>query len=512
MNASNRIVFNTLVTYTRAFLTVFITLYSTKLIVKALGVEDFGLYSLVGGVVSLLAFFKSALTASTQRYISVNIGKGLVSKVKKIVANSIIIHFTIGLIIVIGAEIIGSHMLNTKLIIPDNRLSSVYVVFHFVIASTFITIISVPAEAILYAHENMLFLAILGIVEVLLKLIIAITIFNLEQFDKLEFYSLFLFLVLFVVNLIKWIYCIIKYEETKISFKRDFSGSQIKEHTGFVGWNLFGAACSMGRGHGIAIVSNMFFGPVVNAAFGVANQVKSQSSFFSTTVLRVLNPQIMKSEGANDRSRMISLSLVACKFGYFLLAFFVIPLIFEMKTIITLWLGSPPRYTIVFCQLMLIGALIQQLTIGLISAVQAVGDIKKYQILVGSTILLNVPITYILLKKGYSAEIALIVYISIEIIAGFLRLKLCKSIVGLSFTSYFKKVLLKIVTPTLGASLTSYFIVCTFFFDYRFIFTIMGSIIVFFLIVISLGLEKNELLFLKKLLKKAKNIFISIIN
>jgi len=307
MQASHKVIFNTGITYLRSLITVFITLYSTKLIIKALGVEDFGLYSLIGGVVGMLAFFKSALTSSTQRFISFNLGKGLMDEVKRVVANSFLIHILTGLIIVLVVEVIGQYFITHKLVIAPDRLDTAIIIFHFVVASTFVTIATVPFDAVLNAHENMLVLAILGIIETVLKLLVAIILSYIVNYDKLILYSVLLFSVLILINGIKWIYCYRKYKETKVSLVKDIDISEIKSQTSFAGWNLFGAACSMGRGHGVAIISNMFFGTVVNAAFGIANQVKSQASFFSATILRAINPQIMKSEGANDRQRMLRL-------------------------------------------------------------------------------------------------------------------------------------------------------------------------------------------------------------
>ncbi|WP_373941224.1 hypothetical protein OEG92_15850 [Polaribacter sejongensis] len=391
MQASHKVIFNTIITYSRSLITVFITLYSTKLIINALGVDDFGLYSLIGGVVGMLAFFKSALTSSTQRFISFNLGKGLMNEVKRVVANSFLIHILTGLVIVLVVEVIGQYFITHKLVIAPDRLGTAIIIFHFVVASTFVTIATVPFDAVLNAHENMLVLAILGIIETVLKLLVAIVLSYIVNYDKLIIYSVLLFSVLILINGIKWVYCYRKYKETKVSLVKDIDLSQIKKQTSFAGWNLFGAACSMGRGHGVAIISNMFFGTVVNAAFGIANQVKSQSSFFSSTILRAINPQIMKSEGANDRKRMIRLSMMASKFGYFLIAFIAIPLLFEMETVIQLWLNKTPKYVVVFCQLLLIGAIIEQLTVGIKSAIQSVGDIKKYMIYTGGLLLLNMP-------------------------------------------------------------------------------------------------------------------------
>ncbi|RCS27703.1 hypothetical protein DUT90_06245 [Polaribacter sp. WD7] len=505
MQASHKVLFNTGIIYTRALITVLVSLYSTRLIVKALGVQDFGLYSLIGGVVAMLGFFKSALTASTQRFISINIGKGLFNQIRKTVANSIVIHFFVGFLIVIIIEVFGLYMIHNNLIIPPDRINAVLIVFHFVVSTIFITVIFVPFEAILNAYENMLFLGIIGLLEILMRLGVALIITYIDNYDKLILYSILMFLSFFIASLLKWIYCFHKYSETKISLKKDFSFLHIKEHTSFVGWNLFGAACSSGKSQGIAIVSNIFFGPVVNAAYGIANQVKSQSSFFSLNVLRVLNPQIMKSEGANNRERMIRLSLMSCKFGYFLIAFFVIPLIFEMPAIIDFWLGKQPPYVVVFCQLILIGTLVEQLTIGLISAVQSVGNIKLYQITIGGVILLNLPITFFLLKSGYDAEVALFVYIFLEIFAGVFRLVLCRDIVGLPVSSYLKKVFFKVFLPTLFSISTSFLIVKFLEINYRFIITFVLSIIIFFSSSFF-SLEENELELLKKVMNKFMKI------
>lgn len=505
MQDSHKVIFNTVVTYTRSFITVFITLYSTKIIINELGVEDFGLYSLVGGVVGMLAFFSSALTTSTQRYISVNIGKGYLNEIKKVVANSIVIHLLIGLLIATLVFFVGSYLINNKLVIPDNRIDATLIVFYFVIASTFVTIISVPFEAVINAHENFLFLAIVGVTEVLLKLGAALFLSYVQNLDKLVVYAVLLFILLFLISLVKWLYCMYKYKETKISLKRYFSRKQIKEQIGFVGWNLFGAACAMGRGHGIAIISNLFFGSVVNAAYGIANQVKAQSSFFSITVLNVLNPQIMKSEGANDRDRMLKISMMANKFGFLLLAFFAIPLMFEMEHIIQLWLGKTPKYVVNFCVLILLGSLFEQLTVGFKSAVQSVGNIKNYQIIIGSIILLNLPLTYFFLHIGYPAEIALLIFAVIEFIVSIIRIKLTILITGLKLNTYLKRVFYPILIPVLSSLIICYLFVNNLSFQYRFIFTFGVSSLCFFLLIFYFSLCSDEKLVLIKLNQKIKD-------
>jgi len=502
MKASHKVIFNTLVTYTRAFITVFITLYSTKLIIKALGVEDFGLYSLVGGVVGMLAFFKSALTSSTQRFISYNLGKGLINEVKTVVANSFVIHILTGLLIVLVIEFFGRYMLINNLVIPVDRLDTAVIILHFVVASTFVTIATVPIDSILNAHENMLTLAILGILDSIIKLAIAVSLSYFVFYDKLIIYSSLLFASLITINLIKFIYCYSKYRELRFSFFKDVDTKKIKEQTNFAGWNLFGAACSMGRTHGIAIISNMFFGTIINAAFGIANQVKTQSSFFSATILRAINPQIMKSEGANDRLRMIKLSMMASKFGFILIAFIAIPLIFEMEAVINLWLEKTPKYSVIFCQLILIGTIVEQLTVGIKSAIQSVGKIKTYMIFTGGLILLNMPISYFLLVQGFPAETVLYVFIVLELLAGFLRIYLTGRIIGNIFANYYVSVVKRILLPTVLSVLISYLIVSRIELNYRFILTIVLSSTVFMITVYFNSLSKNEKDIINSLISK----------
>jgi O-antigen/teichoic acid export membrane protein len=286
-------------------------------------------------------------------------------------------------------------------------------------------------------------------------------------------------------------YCLKKYNECSIK-KYQIDKPLIRELGGFAGWNLFGAACGVGQTQGLAIILNIFFGTIVNAAYGIAIQVSGQLQFFSQTMLRALNPQIMKSEGMNDRQRMLRLSMMASKFGFFLLAFIAIPVIFEMPAILKIWLKEVPEHAVTFCSLILIGALANQLTVGLQSAIQSTGKIKMYQSIVGSILLFNLPISYLLLKLNSPAYSVMISFIITEMIACGFRLFLLKKIADLSIGEYFNRVFLKEIIPVIMSIVACYLLVSHLQFSFRFSLTFIISIATFGVGIYIFGLHRDE--------------------
>lgn len=472
-------------------LTVGVSLYSTRLVLNALGSTDYGIFNLVAGVIAMLAFLNTAMATSTQRYLSFHQGRNEPRMLKKIFTNSLILHLFIGIIIVTGLEIAGVFLFNGFLNIPANRMESARMIYHFMAGSIFFSIAVVPFIASLNAHENMIWIALVSIIEVLLKLGVALVLLN-SQNDKLLLYGLLTALISLLVLIIHMIYCLKNYRECTLDKFWIVDKSLIKELTSFAGWNLFGSLCTLGRVEGFAILLNLFFGTVINAAYGIANQVAGQLSFLSVTMLQALNPQIMKSEGADNRDRMLRLSMIASKFSFFLIAVISIPIIFEMNSILKFWLKNVPEFTVVFCRLILIGTMINQLTIGLQSALQATGNIKFYQIVVGSLIICNLPIAYFLLKLGYPAYSALISYIVIEILACSFRVYFLKKVGGLSISEYFAKVILREIIPIISSIFICYLITSNYSGSYRFLFTMVSSSIIFISSVYFVGLCDDE--------------------
>lgn len=448
MTTAKKVFFNTVFLYIKMLISMFVLLYSTRIVLKALGTEDFGIFNLVAGVIAMLSFLNAAMTVSTQRYMSFNLGAGKLDKLKTVFQTSVQLHLIIGILVVIGLELCGLFLFNGFLNIPEDRIYAAKMIYHFMVLSTFFTINAVPYDAAINSHEDMLFDSIVGIIEVLVRLSIAIYLLY-TGFDKLILFGLLMAVLTIVIRLIKSIYCVNKYNECSgcLSLKLDLS--LLKEMFSFASWNMFGALCGLARGQGLAIILNIFFGTVVNAAYAIAHQVNGQLYNFSANMLKALNPQIVKSEGGGDRDRMLKLAMMGSKFSFFLLSLFAIPLIFEMPFVLRLWLKNVPEYTIVFCQLILVGTLTNQLTIGLQTAIQSTGRIKRYQTVVGSLLLLNLPISYVLLKFGFPAYYALISFIGIEAICCCFRLYFLHVITGLSFSDYFKRVLYRIAIPLL---------------------------------------------------------------
>ncbi|TRZ46028.1 oligosaccharide flippase family protein [Robertkochia solimangrovi] len=492
MDAANRVALNTFILYGRMLLTMGISLYSTRLVLNALGSTDYGIYNLVAGVIVMLTFLNSAMATSTQRYLSFHQTHSEIGKLRQVFTNSFFLHILIGVILVLFLELGGLFLFNGFLNIPENRISSARIIYHYMAVTVFFTVISVPFQGLLIAHENMFWVAIINITESILKLIIALSLFWVVA-DKLVVFGILTASVIIISLLLNMIYCLRKYPECTFSGVFKPQKMMIKELGKFAGWNMFGALCGLSRVEGTTILLNLFFGAVINAAYAIANQVGTQLLFFSQTMLRALNPQIMKSEGIGDRERTLRLSMMASKFGFFLISIFAIPVIFQMTSILHFWLKEVPPYTVIFCQLVLIGAMTNQLTIGLQSAIQASGDIKFYQLIVGGTILLNLPLSYILLRYlKQDAYIILAVYISIELVACTFRLIILNKKMGLSIIEYCSKVFLKESKPVFLSLALNYLMLINFNFSYAFLLSCGISFVFYVFLIWVFGLEKFE--------------------
>ncbi|MEH6305211.1 hypothetical protein RYH73_06125 [Olivibacter sp. CPCC 100613] len=472
--------------------TVGISLYSTRLILSALGVVDFGIFNLIAGIIALLAFVNNAMSTSTQRYLSFYQGAENKRLIVNVFRHSYLLHLIIGISMVVILGGLKFILFGGFLNIPVSRLGAAVYVYYFMIITVFFNVISVPFVASLTAHENMLWVAVVACAEVLSRLAIALLLLNISE-GRLEIFAALTALTALISFLMYAIFCIRRYYECSLHLPVTIEVKLMKELSTYAGWNLFGTLCFLGRTQGLAVLLNLFLGSVVNAAYAIANQVTAQLSFFSTTMLRSLNPQIMKSEGAGDRERMLRLALMACKFGFLLLAMIAIPALFEMAAIMRFWLKNVPPYTVVFCQLVIIATLINQLTVGLQSAIQATGNIKAYQSLVGTLILLNLPLAYILLLLGFSAESVLKSYCLVELIACGLRLNFARKLAGLSERRYLNEMLSKLLVPIIGAVTMSYF--CTsrlHEFPYRFVLNFSIIVPFFCVLVYFFSLDSSE--------------------
>lgn len=503
MEASKKVVLNTGILYFRMLITMGISLFSTRLVIQALGAIDYGIFNLIAGVILMLSFLNAAMATSTQRYLSFYQGRNDIEKQKEIFINSLVLHIAIGVILVCLLELFGMFLFNGFLNIPIDRINSAKTIYHFMSATVFFTIIAVPFNGSLVAHENMLWIAIVNIIESFLKLAIAFLLFYIAS-DKLITFGLLTAGISIVSFVLYASYCYIKY--TECSFRSLFLVNKIamKELGFFAGWNLFGALCSVGRNQGTAVVLNLFFGVIINAAYAIANQINSQLNFFSASMVRALSPQIMKSEGVGDRKRMLRLSMLASKFSFFLLAFLAIPCIFEMPALLKVWLNLVPENTVVFATLILISNLLSQLTVGLQTAVQATGKIRLYQSVVGTIIIFSPVLGYFALEIGLPSYYVIISIITLELVAAIFRLFFLRAIAGLSIREYCNRVFFRLLIPLFTTLIVCSISINLMDIPFRFLITGISSACFFGLSIYFFGLCKDEKELIDKFLIKIK--------
>ena len=457
MNNANRVVFNSAVLYAKIIINVAISLISVPIIMHALGNSDYGLYSLVAGVIGLLAFLKSAMTVSTQRFISVAIGEGKKDKINSIYNTSLGLHIIIAAIIVVVFELFALFMFDGFLNIEPGRETAAKIVYQFLVVTTFLEIACVPYEGVMNANEDMLAFSIIGILSAVLKLLLAVYL-RVCGFDRLIVYGLGMAIISFLTVLTYIVFTNVKYKELELNLVRYFDKPVMKEILGFTGWNTFGAIALVGRNQGVAIVMNKFFGTVLNAAYGVANQVNGVMGYFSNSFHKAITPQLMKSHGQGDDKRMIRLSIISSKFSVLVMGFLAVPLILEMSYILKIWLVTPPEYTVELCQWILILSLVNQCSTGLMNAISASGKIMNYQIVMSILILSNVPISYVILKIGLPPYFCTIGFVIIEVISLVARMIMARDIVGIDIKDFLKGVIIPSLVGCLVPLIPAYLV------------------------------------------------------
>ena len=455
MNNAQKVVLNTGVLYLKIIISTLISLVSVPLILKALGESDYGIYSLVAGVVGFLAFLKSAMMVSTQRFLSVSLGEGNLDKIIFLYNTTLVLHLFLGLFIILILESCIPFLFDGFLNIPDDRVSSAKVIYQLLVVSTFVEILSVPFMAVINAKEDMFVFSIIGITESLLKLCLAFYI-GITETDRLIVYGLGMFMIAVLSIISNIVFVCWKYKELKLNCYKYFSLSVFRKLFEFTIWNTFGALAIIGRNQGVSIVMNIFYGTLVNAAYGIANQVNSVLSYFSVTLQKSINPQLMKSYGMGNSERLVNLSYLSSKFSTLAMIMFAIPMAIEMECILSLWLPHVPNYTLQFCRLVLVMSVLTQFSMGLMSAISATGKIRNYQIIISCVILLNVPISYLLMKYGLPPFACIIGFIVIEIISFLIRLCVAHRLVGIGCIDFLYKVTfpttLSIIIPFLTVS------------------------------------------------------------
>ena len=496
---------NTFMLYIRMILVMAATLFSTRIVLKNLGVEDYGIYNVVAGIVTMFAFLNSSMSGATQRFLTFELGLNDNNRANVVFCQSVVIHILIAVLILVLAETIGLWFVYNKLTIPDERFTAAMWVYQIAILSFLFTVVNVPYQASIIAHEDMSVYAWGSILDVALKLGVAYLI-SISPYDKLIFYSFLLLLTTIVMFLFYMIYCKRHYTECKCRFL--FEEKKFSEMFSFAGWNIIGNLSFALRSQGSNILLNMFFGPSVNAARGVAQQVEGAVENFVLNFQTASNPQIIKSYALKEYDESTRLVCQCSKFSFFLMIIIGIPILFQADYILTVWLTEVPEYTVIFVNLILLSGIVDSVSKALITYIKATGNVKWYQIIQGGFYILTLPVIYVFLKLGYSPVYSMMIILVFTVLGTFLRLYLVHRVAGEFPVMYFVRTVLLPAVVVGAAS----FGVC-FLFSYMsstdsFVSLLYNTLSMFVLIAAILwllGLNKDERLYLRKVARRYLN-------
>jgi len=449
-STANRVIKNTGYLYAKMGITMFVSLYTTRLILNSLGASDFGIFNIVGGAIAMLGFLNAVMAGSVQRFMSYAEGEGDKEKQKRIFNVSLILHVVLSLFVCAALLTAGHFFFNGVLKIPADRLFAAKVVYGSLIVSTMLTIVNVPYDAVMNAHENMLYYAIVGIIESLIKLSVAFVCVYTTS-DKLIIYGVLMAAIPLATLTIMKVYCHRKYNECVISPRRYWSKPLMKEIVSLAGWDLLPTAVSMVTMQGISLILNFFWSVLANAAQGIANQISGQIMAFSNQMLKALNPAITKKAGEHSWEQMIGMSLEGNKFSFLMLAFFAIPFCIETPYILKIWLKEPPEFSVLFCRLILLRLMLSQLVVTFNTALKAKGNIKNYSITSTTIWLMVIPLSCCLYLLGcpiYTVYLVLLLQIVAYIIISLYHMRVqC----GLKMSQFINNTLIpciKISVPT----------------------------------------------------------------
>ena len=484
-----------------------VSLYTSRVILNALGVEDFGIYNVVGGVVAMFTVISGSLSAAISRFITYELGKGDQSKLNKIFSASVTIQLLLSLIIVVLIESVGVWFLNAKMTIPADRVTAANWVLQFSIITFVINLISVPYNAAIIAHERMSAFAYISILEAIGKLAIAFFIMW-SPIDKLIYYAILMCTVAVIVRLTYGHYC--KKHFTECTYHFHWDKDILKQMFGFAGWNFIGASSVVFRDQGGNIILNIFFGPTVNAARGIANQVNTAITGFVQNFMTALNPQITKSYASGDGEYMMTLIFQGARLSFYMLLLLSLPVLINTHYILVIWLKIVPEHAVLFVRLILIFAMCESISNPLITAMLSTGKIRNYQIVVGGLQLLNLPLSYLCLKTGFVPESILVVAIIISLACLFARLYMLRGMIGLSSILYMKNVFLNVLVVALLSAIIPYMLFCymkeTFF---SFIIITLIAVLCTLVVEFYIGCNQKERFFVLNKVRNIKNKFIA---
>ncbi len=449
--SNKRIAKNTMYLYMRMFVVMAISIYTSRVILQTLGAEDYGIYSVVGGIVAIMGVLNGVLASSTSRFLTFELGRGEGTMLDNTFSASLNLHIVVAIIVLILAETVGLWFFYEKLIIPDNRMEAAFWVYQFSIITTMFTFTQVPYNASLIAHENLSIYAYVGLYDAFSKLIIAFLI-TISPFDKLIFYALLLMVNTILIQIFYRFYTYKRYSECRFRLVKD--KELYKRQISYSGWELFGGLASVSQGQGINIILNLFFGPTVNAARAIAYQIQGAVNLFINNFLTAVRPQVIKSYAQGDPGEMYRLTFRSARFSFYLMLLLVLPLCYELRFILDIWLGDAyPEETYLFTLIILIFSLTEVFHLVLIMPFHAIGRMKLGNSLNGTIMILSLPVSYYLLKFGLPAYSVFIVLIIINLIVTFNGWLIVHSYSPFSVKQFLKGVLLRCTAVGMLSSL-----------------------------------------------------------
>lgn len=496
---SKRIAKNTVMLYIRMLLMMAVTLYTSRIILEALGVDDYGIYNLVAGFITLFSFISNALTNAIQRYLNVAIGKRDNDLFRSIFSTSIIIFVLLSIVIVVIAETIGLWFVNTQLNVANERMIAVNWVFQFSVLVFVFNMVRSPYNAAIIAHEKMDFYAVVSVGEVLLRLGV-VFLLQLFDLDKLILYSVLYFVTIVVINIVYHIYCVRKFEACRFRFIWD--RKMFKELLSFSGWSLLGQTAVVGRTQGENFLINHYHSVSANAAQGVSHQVNGAVNQFVSNFQTAFNPQLVQTYATGEMQEHIKLLCRACKFSYYLLLMLVIPTVSNLDVLLSTWLTVVPQYSKEFCLYGLCSYLLLSLSSPMSTTIFANGNIRNYQISLMAANIIGLILSFIALKMGLAPYSTALVSVIVQLIILVLRFYYCHKVCPIGIMYFLKTV----IVPLIIVSTLSLVIPLVL---YRFDFNIWETLGICFIdltwiacIVYFLGLNKTEKLFVNDIVSK----------
>ena len=502
LDKNKRIAKNTLMLYIRMLFLMLVNLYTSRVVLQALGIEDYGVYNAVAGFIALFSMVSNSISGAISRFLTFVLGLGDQMKLNKVFSTALIIQITIALIVVALVEIVGVWFLNTHMTIPDNRIFAANCVLQLTLLTFVFNLWSTPYNAAIIAHEKMSAFAYIGIFDGCAKLSVAFLIW-VSPIDNLIFYTLLMSLIALATRILYTLYC--KHNFDECHFKCVLDKGLFKEMFGFAGWNFIGASSAVLRDQGGNIIINLFCGPTVNAARGIALQVNGAVSGFASNFMTALNPQITKSYASGDHEYLMKLIFQGSRLSFYMLLFFSVPIWASTHYILVLWLKLVPAHSVFFIQLILLYTMLEALSTPLITAMLATGKIRNYQIIVGGTQMLNLPLSYLFLRFGAEPETVLIVAIFISQVCLAERLILLRRMINLPSVDFLKKVYLNVMVVM---AMSCFFpILLSYYLEESFLSFVIISLVSVFttgLVIFYIGCSDNEIQFAKEKIKNLK--------